>query len=86
MPGIQEWLVILVIALFVFGPDRLPEAGRTLGKGVRKLREAVNGSTELRELRDEVNRLKRDLSGNTTPPANPKQLPGTPDSTDLDAT
>lgn len=86
MPGIQEWLVILVIALFVFGPDRLPEAGRTLGRGVRWLRESVNGSTELRELRDEVRRLKTDISG-TTPAERPQQPPKQPNiTTDQDAT
>jgi len=85
MPGIQEWLVILVIALFVFGPDRLPEAGRGLGAAVRRLREGVNGSTELRELRDEVRRLKSDFSGTAPTPAKP--APKRPaDDTDMDAT
>jgi len=85
MPGIQEWLVILVIALFVFGPDRLPEAGRTLGRGVKKLREGVNGSAELRELRDEVQRLRSDITGTAPPRAKP--LPKRPSATtDQDAT
>lgn len=86
MPGLQEWLVIMLIALFVFGPDRLPEAGRTLGRGVRKLREGVNGSHELRELRDEMNRFKADLSGTSAPAPAPKRpVAGTSD-IDLDAT
>lgn len=85
MPGIQEWLVILLIALFVFGPDRLPEAGRTLGRGVKYLRDSVNGSVELRELRDEVQRLKRDITGTAAPRAQtpPKRPSAT---TDQDAT
>lgn len=85
MPGIQEWLVILVIALFVFGPDRLPEAGRALGRGVKRLREGVNGSPELRELRDEVQRLKSDITG--TPAQRPNAKPTSPTATtDQDAT
>jgi Tat protein translocase TatB subunit len=38
--GPQELLLILVIALIVVGPQRLPELGRTLGKGLRELRKA----------------------------------------------
>jgi sec-independent protein translocase protein TatA len=87
MPGIQEWLVILVIALFVFGPDRLPQAGRTLGQTVRRVREGVNGSQELRELRDEVRRLKTDLTGAPQLPQRPKDAPKRPvDLTDEEAT
>jgi sec-independent protein translocase protein TatA len=86
MPGLQEWLVIVVIALFVFGPDRLPEAGRTLGNGVRRLRESVNGSHELRELRDEVQRLRQDFSGTPSPQPPAKRLPPPASDTDLDAT
>ncbi len=36
--GPAEILVIFVIALLVFGPNRLPEVGRQVGKGVRELR------------------------------------------------
>jgi TatA/E family protein of Tat protein translocase len=36
--GPAEILVILVIALLVFGPNRLPEIGRQVGKGVREFR------------------------------------------------
>jgi sec-independent protein translocase protein TatA len=37
-------LVILVVALIVLGPKRLPEAGRSLGRGLRDFRDAINGS------------------------------------------
>ena len=36
----QELLVILVVALIVVGPKKLPELGRSLGKGLRELRKA----------------------------------------------
>ena len=37
-------LVLFVIALFVFGPKRLPEIGKGLGEGFRGFREAMNGA------------------------------------------
>jgi sec-independent protein translocase protein TatA len=43
-------LFVLVIALLVLGPKRLPEVGRTLGNGIRDFRSAINGeTTESRE-------------------------------------
>lgn len=44
--GIQELIVIFVVALIVFGPKRLPELGRTLGKGILELRKALEGVKE----------------------------------------
>jgi sec-independent protein translocase protein TatA len=38
-------LFVLVIALLVLGPKRLPEVGRTLGSSIRDFREAINGAT-----------------------------------------
>lgn len=38
-----EILIILVIALIVFGPKRLPELGHSLGKGIREFRSSLNG-------------------------------------------
>lgn len=49
--GMQELIVIFVVALLVFGPKRLPELSRTLGKGVRELKMAMRG---VRESIDEV--------------------------------
>jgi sec-independent protein translocase protein TatA len=39
----MELVVVLVIALVVMGPKRLPEAGRSLGHGMRELRAALRG-------------------------------------------
>jgi sec-independent protein translocase protein TatA len=44
--GLPEILVVLVIALIVFGPKRLPELGRSLGKGIREFRGSVSGDNE----------------------------------------
>lgn len=43
--GFQEIAVILLIALLIFGPKKLPEIGRILGKTVRELRRASNEFT-----------------------------------------
>jgi sec-independent protein translocase protein TatA len=45
-PGPLELLVILVIALIVLGPKKLPEAARSVGRGMRELRESRQGATE----------------------------------------
>jgi sec-independent protein translocase protein TatA len=41
--GPLEIIVVLIIALVVFGPKRLPELGRSLGKGIREFRSSVSG-------------------------------------------
>jgi sec-independent protein translocase protein TatA len=40
--GVTELLVVLVIALIVLGPKRLPEMARNLGKGVREFKQAIS--------------------------------------------
>ena len=42
----MEILVVLIIALIVFGPKRLPELGRSLGKGIREFKGSVTGEIE----------------------------------------
>ena len=49
-PGPFELLLILGIALLVLGPSRLPDAARSLGRGVRELRDAFQGSDDREEL------------------------------------
>ena len=44
--GIWELLVLLGALLLVFGPRKLPEMGRSLGSGVRELRDSLTGQTE----------------------------------------
>lgn len=41
--GILEISIVLVIVLIVFGPKRLPELGRSLGRGIREFRGSVTG-------------------------------------------
>jgi sec-independent protein translocase protein TatA len=61
--GPAEILVILVIALLVFGPNRLPEIGRQVGRGVREIRKFQDS---LRRDLDEV--LAEDGTDATEPP------------------
>ena len=44
--GTPELLVILIVALIVLGPQRLPEVARALGKGLAELRRATSGLTD----------------------------------------
>jgi sec-independent protein translocase protein TatA len=44
--GVPELIVILVIALVLFGPGRLPEVGGALGRAVRDFRNALSGKEE----------------------------------------
>ena len=46
--GPAEVIVILLIALLVFGPKRLPEIGKTVGKGLREFRKATQ------DIKDEI--------------------------------
>jgi TatA/E family protein of Tat protein translocase len=41
--GPLEIIVVLIIALIVFGPKRLPELGNSLGKGIREFKDSVTG-------------------------------------------
>ena len=51
--GVLEIAVVLVIALIVLGPKRLPEMARNLGRGVREFREAISMDSHDDDERDE---------------------------------
>jgi sec-independent protein translocase protein TatA len=44
--GPLEIIVVLIIALIVFGPKRLPELGNSLGKGIREFKDSVTGEKD----------------------------------------
>ncbi|MGD9765346.1 MAG: Sec-independent protein translocase protein TatB [Candidatus Binatia bacterium] len=59
--GIPELLVILVVALLVLGPKRLPEVAKALGKGLAEFRRATADVTEeLRSAQAMIEREARD--------------------------
>ncbi|MBE2320188.1 twin-arginine translocase TatA/TatE family subunit [Solirubrobacter sp. CPCC 204708] len=43
--GMGEIIIVLVIALIVLGPKRLPDAARSLGRGIREFRTSIAGAT-----------------------------------------
>jgi sec-independent protein translocase protein TatA len=45
--GPGELLVVLIIALVVVGPKRLPDVGRSLGRGMREFKDSISGMTSL---------------------------------------
>jgi sec-independent protein translocase protein TatA len=50
--GLPEILIVLAIALIVFGPKRLPEMGRSLGRGIREFKDSLTGRDEEDEPRE----------------------------------
>ncbi len=45
-PGPLEIVIILVIVLLIFGPKRLPDLGRSLGRGMREFKDSVSGKNK----------------------------------------
>jgi sec-independent protein translocase protein TatA len=43
--GPTELIIVLVIALLVLGPKRLPEVGRSVGRGMREFKDSISGVT-----------------------------------------
>jgi len=49
-PSPVEIIIILVIVLIIFGPKRLPDLGRSLGRGMREFKDSVTGKDKDDEL------------------------------------
>jgi sec-independent protein translocase protein TatA len=47
--GPMELIVVLAIALMVLGPKRLPDAGKSLGRGIREFKGAITGHSDERD-------------------------------------
>jgi sec-independent protein translocase protein TatA len=73
--GPLEIIVVLIIALIVFGPKRLPELGNSLGKGIREFKDSVTGDKDDDDDRDdEVRAISASQAAATPveqPPTNP---------------
>jgi sec-independent protein translocase protein TatA len=69
--GPLEIVIVLIIALVVFGPKRLPELGRSLGRGIREFRGSVTGDDD----DDEDSRKREIAAGDPGPVADEKAEP-----------
>jgi len=67
--GPLEIVVVLIIALIVFGPKRLPELGRSLGKGIREFRGSLGGNDD----DDEDDVSQREIEAAERPPVGTKR-------------
>src|SRR2546430_5584295 len=87
--GFPELLLIFIVALIVFGPRRLPEIGRTLGKALGEFKKATDDfkSTIEREVRiEELKQIPPTINAAVTPlpnvsrsePAPPPHVPEPP--------
>ena len=61
--GITGLIVVLVVALLIFGPKRLPEMGRSLGRGMREFKDSVTG-------KDDPPSLPQSTADDPQPPSN----------------
>jgi sec-independent protein translocase protein TatA len=58
-------IIILAIALIIFGPGKLPELGKGLGKGIREFKKAMSDATKEIDVTPEVKELKEIASSAT---------------------
>jgi sec-independent protein translocase protein TatA len=72
--GPLEIIVVLIIALIVFGPKRLPELGSSLGRGIREFRNTVTGEKADDDDEPEVKAIRA-----TAPPTAPAEQPAEPE-------
>ena len=63
--GLPEVILVLVVALLFLGPKRLPEAGRSLGRGIREFKDGITGGKD----DDEDDAERPALSQSTAQPA-----------------
>lgn len=65
--GMGEMIVVAVVALFVFGPGKLPEVARAVGKGLREFRKAMQdvaddlNAEEIREVKESIQKDINDV-------------------------
>ena len=65
--GFSEMLIIFIVALLVFGPKKLPELGKSLGKGLREFRKATNElkstwEDQVKDIETPLKDVKKDIS------------------------
>jgi sec-independent protein translocase protein TatA len=60
--GVPGLILILVLALIIFGPNKLPEIGRAVGKSIREFKRATEGiaSDIKEEITDDIKEVKKE--------------------------
>jgi len=64
--GFPELIIILVVALIVFGPKKLPELAKALGKGMAEFKKATHEIKESLELNEDLQSVRKDLTDTVT--------------------
>jgi sec-independent protein translocase protein TatA len=79
MPNIGplEIIIVLIIVLVIFGPKRLPELGRSMGKGMREFKDSVTGKDE-DDGKPELTAAQQSPQAAPAPPAGEAAPPATP--------
>jgi len=57
--GAPELIIVLVIALIVLGPKKLPEVGKSLGRGMREFKESISSMSANDDEVDDTKSLKK---------------------------
>jgi len=72
--GIWEILILLLVILLVFGPKRLPEMGKSLGKGMREFKDSIQGKEDDDEpRRTELPAVEHSTGPQTTAASTPRE-------------
>jgi sec-independent protein translocase protein TatA len=60
--GFPGLLLLIIFALFVFGPNKLPQIGRAVGRSLKEFKDATNGITRdiQEEVKEDIRRAKED--------------------------
>jgi len=64
--GFSEMLVVFIVALLVFGPKKLPELGKSLGRGIREFKKATeelksSWEDQVKDISAPLNDVKKDI-------------------------
>ncbi|HYP47095.1 MAG TPA: twin-arginine translocase TatA/TatE family subunit [Thermoleophilaceae bacterium] len=77
--GPTEIIIVLIIVLVIFGPKRLPDLGRSLGRGMREFKDSVTGNDK-DELPEGTHVSSTKVTSTTVTAEQPDPAPAAPES------